>query len=629
VSVHSISEAFPILTIRSKASIINKRDEQDAVPMALRLSGQLLYGVVRIYSRQAKYLLDDCNEAIIKLKTAFRAGVVDMTMQTSRSAITLADQPTVLDPSLPDPAFEGWDVDSVAGGGSRSQTPRSFRSQSYTARPEDITLQRYLGQAQDDGLDRFFDPDAGVDLGLEEAVGSNAIVRRDSQGREVDADGDVIEGDGSSIGVGRDAASQAGRQSLNLGDLTDDFGGPGFDTAMDGGLDLGLEEFEAGRRQSMTPMRQIGNTLSLMQDLTPRTALKVQQAAEKRAAVGEKTRKQLFDSRTELQEVGGRPSQQGGLESILAQERYLPRSRLYMQLLEMQANPARHILPFTTIGGTGNLATLTSSKGLAPQLSELFRFEAGNLRRHRSPSVDLQDEGREKKQRIEDDESLEIGRRAASTSIAGGDITGLEMNDTFDDFGGDDGAPFDLPALGDADISAAADLGTRRSLRKRVTEQGAQQEEKNAFDQRGDLPRLATPSVLGDSETQGSVYDSPSSSNLLRAFEGRLNADASNLAAETQASTQAGMSKNTTRAIKVLRKELQNEDEEESREVSFQKITANATRRAAAGFFFEVLLLGTKDTIKVEQQDSFGEIKIQARPGLWQEDLAPPQPIAT
>lgn len=51
------------------ASIINKRQEQDAIPMALRLSGQLLFGVVRIYSRQAKYLLDDCNEALIKLKT--------------------------------------------------------------------------------------------------------------------------------------------------------------------------------------------------------------------------------------------------------------------------------------------------------------------------------------------------------------------------------------------------------------------------------------------------------------------------------------------------------------------------------------------------------------------------------
>jgi len=40
----------------------------DQPPMALRLSGQLLLGVVRIYSRKAKYLLEDCNEALLKIK---------------------------------------------------------------------------------------------------------------------------------------------------------------------------------------------------------------------------------------------------------------------------------------------------------------------------------------------------------------------------------------------------------------------------------------------------------------------------------------------------------------------------------------------------------------------------------
>jgi cohesin complex subunit SCC1 len=37
-------------------------------PMALRLSGNLLLGVARIYSRKARYLLDDCNEALLKIK---------------------------------------------------------------------------------------------------------------------------------------------------------------------------------------------------------------------------------------------------------------------------------------------------------------------------------------------------------------------------------------------------------------------------------------------------------------------------------------------------------------------------------------------------------------------------------
>lgn len=43
---------------------------QEVELMALRLSGQLLLGVVRIYSRKAKYLLDDCNEALLKIKMA-------------------------------------------------------------------------------------------------------------------------------------------------------------------------------------------------------------------------------------------------------------------------------------------------------------------------------------------------------------------------------------------------------------------------------------------------------------------------------------------------------------------------------------------------------------------------------
>ncbi|ETI19263.1 hypothetical protein G647_09095 [Cladophialophora carrionii CBS 160.54] len=42
-------------------------------PMALRLSGQLMLGVVRIYGRKARYLLDDCNEALIKIRMTFKS----------------------------------------------------------------------------------------------------------------------------------------------------------------------------------------------------------------------------------------------------------------------------------------------------------------------------------------------------------------------------------------------------------------------------------------------------------------------------------------------------------------------------------------------------------------------------
>ena len=49
-------------------SSVNAIVDQGTAPMALRLSGQLLLGVVRIYSRKARYLLDDCNEALLKIK---------------------------------------------------------------------------------------------------------------------------------------------------------------------------------------------------------------------------------------------------------------------------------------------------------------------------------------------------------------------------------------------------------------------------------------------------------------------------------------------------------------------------------------------------------------------------------
>jgi len=53
----------------SVESIVNP-----AAPLALRVSGHLLLGVVRIYSRKVKYLMQDCTEALVKIKMAFRPG---------------------------------------------------------------------------------------------------------------------------------------------------------------------------------------------------------------------------------------------------------------------------------------------------------------------------------------------------------------------------------------------------------------------------------------------------------------------------------------------------------------------------------------------------------------------------
>ena len=55
-------------------SIINPE-----APLALRLSGQLLLGVVRIYHRKVVYLFQDCNDAVTKIQQArFAASLVQL-----------------------------------------------------------------------------------------------------------------------------------------------------------------------------------------------------------------------------------------------------------------------------------------------------------------------------------------------------------------------------------------------------------------------------------------------------------------------------------------------------------------------------------------------------------------------
>ncbi|NXR68032.1 RD21L protein, partial [Rhadina sibilatrix] len=73
--------------------------------IALRTSGHLLLGVVRIYHRKAKYLLADCSEALTKMKTAFRPGLLDLPEENFEAAyqsITLPEEFHDFEAPLPD-----------------------------------------------------------------------------------------------------------------------------------------------------------------------------------------------------------------------------------------------------------------------------------------------------------------------------------------------------------------------------------------------------------------------------------------------------------------------------------------------------------------------------------------------
>ncbi|XP_022718441.1 sister chromatid cohesion 1 protein 4-like isoform X2 [Durio zibethinus] len=85
------------------------------VPIALRLSSHLLLGVVRIYSRKVNYLFDDCSEALLKIKQAFRSTAVDLPPEESTApyhSITLPETFDLDDFELPDnEVFQGNYVD--------------------------------------------------------------------------------------------------------------------------------------------------------------------------------------------------------------------------------------------------------------------------------------------------------------------------------------------------------------------------------------------------------------------------------------------------------------------------------------------------------------------------------------
>ncbi|NXC85929.1 RD21L protein, partial [Cercotrichas coryphoeus] len=73
--------------------------------IAPRTSGHLLLGVVRIYHRKAKYLLADCSEALTKMKTAFRPGLLDLPAENFEAAyqsITLPEEFHDFEAPLPD-----------------------------------------------------------------------------------------------------------------------------------------------------------------------------------------------------------------------------------------------------------------------------------------------------------------------------------------------------------------------------------------------------------------------------------------------------------------------------------------------------------------------------------------------
>ncbi len=153
---------------------------QPKVKMALRTSGHLLLGVVRIYSRKAKYLLADCNEAFVKIKMAFRPGMVDLPEENREAAVNAITLPEVFhdfDTEMPDLN----DVD-ISAQFTMNQT-----------RAEEITMREEYGNINLETGDDGFGMPGMADEDGDAGEGPSEIARSGSMGQSLQPEGSLFE----------------------------------------------------------------------------------------------------------------------------------------------------------------------------------------------------------------------------------------------------------------------------------------------------------------------------------------------------------------------------------------------------------------------------------------------------
>ena len=193
--------------------------------MALRTSGHLLLGVVRIYSRKAKYLLADCNEAFVKIKMAFRPGMVDLPEENREAAVNAITLPEVFhdfDTEMPDLN----DVD-ISAQFSMNQT-----------RAEEITMREDYGNINlEQGDDDFGGPGVAMDDTAERSE-VEAMRSGPAAGNNLEQSSNFLTDQQPSTSAINDKAGSM------MGD--DGFGGSGGGEDGFGAADAGGELFESG-----------------------------------------------------------------------------------------------------------------------------------------------------------------------------------------------------------------------------------------------------------------------------------------------------------------------------------------------------------------------------------------------
>ncbi|KAF1942513.1 double-strand-break repair protein-like protein rad21 [Clathrospora elynae] len=537
-------------------------------PLALRLNAQLLLGEVRIYHKKAHYLQDDCNEALWKIKMAFRPGNIDLPAQThvaNPTNLILPDQITDLDllAPMPDPSFllsqplgSNLDLENITVPDWDNSQFLSGSIEQPRREPMDIG---------DDGLGldigEYDDPPLPFDDGPSIEVGRNAPLERRESEDFTSLDKNLMEMDDDlGLDIGEDQPTEMGAPDLNMDD--------DVDITMGGMTEMDLPTGSiAGdlpvRQREESPLSELGEeeATRLEQEVAEQNATmfepgqeqeedeSVHQARAKRRRVIAQDAETMISSH-QLRE------QQNNREKILKPASFLPRDPLLMALINMQKSGGF----VSSILGDGR------SQGWAPQLRGILSLEVIS---------------RPAQKRKRDSGVADLGTTEDEAAAEGEKTPQLEFEQ-------------DEPSLGGADFGVGGDnttLGGSDDIIQLPDEPGFHQigEDNDAF--------------------------SPIPDNFDDTTAPLVHPD------------EAGpISLGTKHAVHLLREHFgpEGEESESQRQKSsivFQDVfpELRTSRADATKMFFEMLVLATKDAIKVEQpaNELGGPLRIRAKRGLW------------
>ncbi|PHH88787.1 hypothetical protein CDD83_7050 [Cordyceps sp. RAO-2017] len=554
-------------------------------PMALRLSSQLLLGVVRIYQRKTRYLLDDCNEAMMKIKMAFRSsGNNDMAanlQMPNREALLLPDKITPYDNlELPPPPDASWllsQVDEVTA------TPIGRKGRVSN---RDINLQEDFDNSQflqgsngldEDALAPMDDLELELDFGLDMDGGPSQSIE---MGRDAPAPRDIeddvfsepdiaarpepeaaAKDDPRPLDLGDDAVRIAdGEGDIQMGD--DDFGfNPGDQSAMPDMPDMpgpgpapGPDPADFAReRISESPLSDIDEAfareveaeyISHYQTDLYEPQEDADQTLVRRPAQRPKKQKIMVPDSEIALSSSHIKQQQADRQNIIKPATFLPRDPFLLALMDMQRNG----------GFVSSIMMEGRSSAWAPELRGMLSLNSvrgmSELKRKRDSGIaDVEsDQGAVKSPRLELGDETEFG--------------------------------FDGDGLGNQ--SAAAD-GT-------VLEIPADDDDHHGGEASSPMPAF-------DETTAPLVHPADS----------------------------GPVSIGTKHAVHILRdlfgpEAATNDEKRKKTSVVFQNLLPEkrTTKAEATKMFFECLVLATKDAIKVEQGPELGApIRVRGKRGLW------------